>query len=87
MRKGGAGIARTTSFPRAQRPREHGPEFGHFGAVAQHAFGARRHMFEYGTTRDDFAAIAIAFREHALRNPEAHDEKADDARGLSMRRG
>src|SRR5262249_10537929 len=36
-----------------------------------HAFGARRHMFEYGTTREDFAAIAIAFREHALRNPEA----------------
>ena len=28
-------------------------------------------MFEYGTTREDFAAIAIAFREHALRNPEA----------------
>jgi acetyl-CoA acetyltransferase len=28
-------------------------------------------MFEYGTTREDFAAIALAFREHALRNPEA----------------
>ena len=28
-------------------------------------------MFDYGTTRDDFAAIAIAFREHALRNPDA----------------
>jgi len=58
-------------IPAAQRPREHGPEFGHFGAVSQHAFGARRHMFEYGTTREDFAAIAMAFRRHALRNPEA----------------
>jgi acetyl-CoA acetyltransferase len=58
-------------IPPAQRPREHGPEFGYFGAVAPHAFGARRHMFEYGTTREDFAAIAMAFREHALRNPEA----------------
>lgn len=58
-------------IPAAQRPREHGPEFGHFGAVSQHAFGARRHMFEYGTTREDFAAIAVAFREHALRNPDA----------------
>jgi acetyl-CoA acetyltransferase len=57
--------------PSAQRPKEHGPEFGYFGAVAPHAFGARRHMFEYGTTREDFAAIALAFREHALRNPEA----------------
>jgi acetyl-CoA acetyltransferase len=28
-------------------------------------------MFEYGTTRDDFAQIAMAFREHALRNPDA----------------
>jgi acetyl-CoA acetyltransferase len=58
-------------IPPSQRPREHGPEFGHFGAPSQHAFGARRHMFEYGTTRDDFGAIAVSFREHALRNPEA----------------
>jgi acetyl-CoA acetyltransferase len=57
--------------PSEQRPREHGPEFGYFGAVAPHALGARRHMFEYGTTREDFAAVAIAFREHALRNPDA----------------
>jgi acetyl-CoA acetyltransferase len=58
-------------IPDAQRPREHGPEFGYFGAVAPHAFGARRHMFEFGTTREDFAAIAMAFRDHATRNPEA----------------
>ena len=32
-------------------------------------------MFEYGTTRKDFAAIATAFREHALRNPEAQMKK------------
>jgi acetyl-CoA acetyltransferase len=67
----GRGHAQNDLIPAAQRPREHGPEFGHFGAVSQHAFGARRHMFEYGTTRQDFAAIATAFREHALRNPEA----------------
>lgn len=69
--KTGAGLAQNDLIPAAQRPKEHGPEFGHFGAVSQHAFGARRHMFEYGTTRDDFAQIAIAFREHALRNPDA----------------
>lgn len=57
--------------PGGQRPREFGPEFGHLGAVGAHGLGARRHMFEYGTTREDFAAVAIAFREHALRNPDA----------------
>jgi acetyl-CoA acetyltransferase len=72
----GKGIAENSLIPAAQRPREHGPEFGHFGAVSQHAFGARRHMYEYGTTRDDFAAIAMAFREHALRNPDAMMKKS-----------
>jgi acetyl-CoA acetyltransferase len=57
--------------PGGQRPREHGYEFGHVGPIAAHGLGARRHMFEYGTTREDFAAVAIAFREHALRNPDA----------------
>ena len=71
----GRGHAQNDLIPAAQRPREHGPEFGHFGAVSQHAFGARRHMFEYGTTRKDFAAIATTFREHALRNPEAQMKK------------
>ena len=61
--------------PAAQRPREHGPEFGHFGAVSHHAFGARRHMFDYGTTREDFGHVAMAFREHATRNPEAQMRK------------
>ena len=58
-------------MPGGQRPREHGVEFGHVGAVGAHGLGARRHMFEYGTTREDFAEVAIAFREHALRNPDA----------------
>lgn len=63
--------AQTDLVPSAQRPREFGPEYGYFAAVAPHALGARRHMHEFGTTREDFAEIACAFREHALRNPEA----------------
>lgn len=66
-----ASHAQNNLVPASQRPREHGPEFGHFGAVSHHAFGARRHMFEFGTTREDFAAVAMAFREHATRNPDA----------------
>ena len=50
---------------------EFGPEYGLFGAPAMHAFGARRHMFEFGTTREQFGAISLAFREYANRNPNA----------------
>src|SRR6266540_2910229 len=33
------------------------------------------HMHLYGTTRDQFGDIAVAFREHALRNPDAQMKK------------
>ncbi len=61
--------------PDSQHDQEFGPEFGYFGAVAAHAFGAQRHMHEFGTTREDFAEIAMAFREHAIRNPQAQSRK------------
>ena len=62
--------------PDTQHDQEFGPEYGYFGAVAAHAFGAQRHMHEFGTTREDFAEIAMAFREHAVRNPHAQLSKA-----------
>jgi acetyl-CoA acetyltransferase len=61
--------------PDDQHAQEFGPEYGYFGAVAAHAFGAQRHMHEFGTTREQFAEIAIAFREHAMRNPDAQIRK------------
>ena len=61
--------------PDDQHAQEFGPEYGYFGAVAAHAFGAQRHMHEFGTTREQFAEIAVAFREHAMRNPEAQVRK------------
>jgi acetyl-CoA acetyltransferase len=57
--------------PEDQLPREFAPEYGYFGAPATHAFGAQRHMFEFGTTREHFGRVAMTFRDHALRNPEA----------------
>jgi acetyl-CoA acetyltransferase len=57
--------------PEDQLPREFAPEYGYFGAPATHAFGAQRHMFEFGTTREQFGRVAMTFRDHALRNPEA----------------
>ena len=39
--------------------------------VDQIAMLARRHMIEYGSTEEHLAAVAMAFREHALNNPYA----------------
>ncbi len=66
---------RNETRPESMLAHEFGPEYGYFGAVAAHAFGATRHMHLYGTTRDQFGAIAIAFREHALRNSDAQMKK------------
>jgi len=61
--------------PESQYAQEFGPEYGYFGAPAAHAFGAQRHMHEFGTTREQFAEVAIACREHALKNPDAQMKK------------
>lgn len=66
---------RSSGRPQQMYGVEFGPELGYYGAIAAHAFGATRHMHEYGTTRDQFGAIAVAFREHALRNPDAMMKK------------
>jgi acetyl-CoA acetyltransferase len=55
--------------PVDQQDREFRPEFGYFGEAATHGFGARRHMALYGTTKEHLGHVAIAFREHASRNP------------------
>ncbi len=39
--------------------------------AAQYALVARRHMHEYGTTREQLAEIAVACRKHAGMNPNA----------------
>jgi acetyl-CoA C-acetyltransferase len=39
--------------------------------VGSYALVAQRHMHEYGTTSEQLAAIAVAMREHATRNPHA----------------
>ena len=66
---------RNLTRPESQHAREFGPEYGYFGAVAAHAFGAQRHMHEFGTTREQFAEVAIAARQYALKNPDAQMKK------------
>ena len=45
--------------------------FGLLGAPAVHATVALRHMHEFGTTSEQFAAVAVAARKHASLNPAA----------------
>jgi len=65
-RQGSAGGLRLPS-----EAQDGAPEFGLFGAAAMHAFGCRRHMHLYGTTKDQLGTIAVTFRKHASRNPLA----------------
>jgi acetyl-CoA acetyltransferase len=57
--------------PDDQLPKEFAPEYGYFGAPGAHALGAQRHMYEFGTKREHFGHVAMALRDHALRNPNA----------------
>ena len=39
--------------------------------IGNYAMVKSRHMFQYGTNDEQFAAISVATRRHAMRNPEA----------------
>src|SRR5919109_85411 len=39
--------------------------------IGNYAMVKARHLFQYGTTNEQFAAIPVATRRHAMRNPEA----------------
>ncbi len=39
--------------------------------IGNYAMVKARHMFQYGTTPEQFAAISVVTRRHAMRNPEA----------------
>ncbi|MFZ1814696.1 MAG: thiolase family protein [Rhizobiaceae bacterium] len=45
--------------------------YGYGGPNASFALIADAHMQQYGTTREDFARVAVAQRDNALRNPDA----------------
>ena len=45
--------------------------YGMLGAPESYALAAHRHMHEFGTTTDQFGAVAIACRKHASLNPKA----------------
>ena len=58
--------------------REYNPyetPFRPFLPSTAYALAASRHMHEYGTTREQLAAVAVAAREWALMNPVAWEKK------------
>jgi acetyl-CoA acetyltransferase len=66
----GAGSAAAYGFARGLNA-----SYGLFGVNAHYAFVAQRHMHIYGTTQDQFGAIAVSQRQWANLNPDAqfHD--------------
>ncbi|MDE1947262.1 MAG: thiolase family protein [Burkholderiales bacterium] len=53
------------------RPRGDDAVYGWFSTAAGYAMIQRRHMIEYGTRVEGFAAVAIASRKHGAQNPAA----------------
>jgi len=51
-----------------------------FGATfpALHAMIARRHMFQYGTTREQIASVAVKNHKHGAMNPKAQFQREID---------
>jgi acetyl-CoA acetyltransferase len=67
---------RSTADPTPGHPIRRGDEhweepWGHFAAAGGHAFAAQRHMYEFGTTSEDLAYVAISTRYHASLNKNA----------------
>src|SRR5580704_12689031 len=67
---------RAGSGPVAARPQWHGlaglsAGFGYRTVTAEYALAARRHMTCYGTTSEQFGAVAVAQRAWAAGNPRA----------------
>jgi acetyl-CoA acetyltransferase len=55
----------------ARGPVQFDVPFGHT-LISKYAMATRRHMYEFGTTIEQLAQIAVSTRENASRNPEAY---------------
>jgi acetyl-CoA acetyltransferase len=72
------GSTQRTIGRRASSAREFNPyetPYRPFLPASAYAMAANRHMHEYGTTREQMAAVAVAAREWALLNPVAWEKK------------
>jgi acetyl-CoA acetyltransferase len=67
------GVGRRQATAREINPYE--TPFRPFLPSSAYALAASRHMHEFGTTREQLAAVAVAAREWALLNPAAWEKK------------
>lgn len=58
-----------------REPSPYETPFKPFLPSSAYAMAASRHMHQYGTTREQLAAVAVAAREWALLNPQAWEKK------------
>ena len=49
-----------------------GAAYGIMGPAADHALAARRHMHEFGTTKEQLGAVALSARDYAAKRPDAY---------------
>jgi len=69
------------------RPLSYEAEFAPRFPISMYAMAAARHMYEYGTTREQLAEVAVAARAWAQLNPVAYARDAltiDDVLGARM---
>jgi acetyl-CoA acetyltransferase len=65
-------VGRSTATQREDNPFE--TPFRPFLPASGYALAASRHMYQYGTTREDLASVAVAARQWALLNPKAWEK-------------
>ncbi|HEX4326762.1 MAG TPA: acetyl-CoA acetyltransferase [Burkholderiales bacterium] len=66
-------VSRAAASPREVHPYE--TPYNPFLPASAYALAAARHMYQYGTTREQLAEVAVAARQWALMNPQAWEKK------------
>ncbi|KGD90056.1 thiolase [Achromobacter sp. RTa] len=70
--RGGNGVSATSGARAKLDPFPYEEPFQPFNPPTSYALATRRHMHEYGTTREQLAEVAVAARAWARLNPEAY---------------
>lgn len=70
--RGGNGVSATSKSRASLDPFPYEDPFDPFNPPTSYALATRRHMYEYGTTREQLADVAVAARAWAALNPEAY---------------
>lgn len=69
--RGGKSVSATSPARAAMDPHPFEDPFRPFNPPTSYALAAMRHMHQYGTTREQLAAVAVSARQWANLNPEA----------------